>query len=482
MKKPNCVFITADHLRYDVLGKGYTPNIDRLMGESVTFSNAYCASPLCVPARGSLFTGNYPAVNGSIINGWFRPEKSYSRVKEGIDNLYHLMERMDMECIHSGKQHLFVEGVPLEEREDSKTKWLTTESGYRQYVKEHGKRMPGGPGFRSQVPEMSQGIYTRMETYSNATTGCYEEGEEFYFDRYFTDLAVAELEQYEGEEPLFLSMMYLAPHPPFDVPEPWYSHVKEDQMTLPENVGVWYPHQSPLQKYNLTGVIGNLYGMEDWKEPWRVYLGLVALLDDCVGRIVEALKAKSLYDDSIIVFTSDHGEMLGAHRLFQKMCMYEESAHVPLSIHVPGGCNAGKVIKEGVSHIDIFPTICDFYGKTPEHPVDGVSLKPCLTGDEKPDMKPIYIQYDGNGSLGNFQRCIVWKEHKLIVDRFKDETFYELYDLEQDRLETKNLLFEEGKRELAEEMFAMLKEHMEAVKDFLEPGELRVEEFLEIYV
>jgi len=463
--RDNLIVIAADQLRYDVLGLGVTPNLDQLMGESVVFDRAYCASPLCVPARGALFTGTYPGRNGSLINGWFKPEKAYAKVRADIDNLYDMMERLDMECIHSGKQHLFIEGEPLEKRSESRTKWLTTERTYKEYLNEQGKRQPGGKRFRTQVPEMFGGTYTQVRSYSNASTGIYEEGYSYYFDGYFTDRAVEALEEMATDKPLFLSMMHLAPHPPFDVPEPWYSRVKKEDVCLPENTGIWYLHQSPLQKYNLTGVIGSQYSMDEWKEAFRVYLGLVALLDDCVGRVIDVLKRKGLYNHSVIIFTSDHGEMLGAHRLFQKMCMYEESVRVPLSIRLPEGKNGGRHIKMPISHIDLLPTICDCYSISPRHRMDGRSLKDILTGYEDLEGLPVFIQYDGNASRGNFGRCVVVGKDKLIVDMFKDETYLELYDLDQDIFETDNLVFQEQYDERVKELLALLTEHEKEIGD-----------------
>lgn len=475
--RKNCIVLMADQLRYDVLGKGYTPNIDGLMGESVSFSHAYCASPLCVPARGSLFTGTYPGVNGSLINGWFKPEKSYSKVKAGIDNLYEIMERLDMECMHSGKQHLFTEGELLEEREGSKTKWLTTEHTYKKFLQENGKRAPGGPRFRTSVPEMSGGNVTRISNYSNPSTGLYDEDALYYYDEYFTTEALRGLREYDGKKPLFLSMMYLAPHPPLDIPEPWYSKIKPEEVKLPENVGVWYEHQSPLQKYNLTGMVGNSYSIPQWKEAWRVYMGLVALLDNCIGRIVEELKRQNLYDNSIIVFGSDHGEMLGSHCLFQKMCMYEESVRTPLSIRLPGGSRSGTVVEEYVSHVDLLPTICELYETKTSHQMNGRSLKSCIMDGTTLLEHPVYIQYDGNASRGNFQRCILWKRHKLIVDIFKDETYFELYDVENDCMETVNLLYQGIKMELAKEMCRLLLAHMEEMKDLITFDQLNPEQY-----
>ena len=466
--KPHVVILMADQLRADVLGKGFTPNIDSLVGEGVSFQRAYCGSPLCVPARGAFFTGVYPNRNGSLINPWEPADAGYGDVRKDIANLYEMMEDQ-WESIHSGKQHLFTEGGKLENRKNSKTRWFSTEASYKQYLKEHGKTMPGGGRFRQRVPEMVDGKASRISSYSNAETGCYKPGEEFYFDHYFTEKALEGLRSRDNDKPLLLNVMFLAPHPPLEIPEPWYGKVNSGDFELPENVGVFYPRQSPLQMYNLTGIVGARYDRKHWKEAWRVYLGLVSMLDQCVGRILDELKNQGIYDDSLILFTSDHGEMLGSHGLFQKMCMYEESARVPLSIKFPKG-TAVEVnsIKQPISHIDVLPTLCDYLQISLKNPVDGTSLMPLITekAEEQPEHE-LFIQYDGNGSRSNFQRCIVKGNYKLIVDLFKDEAFYELYDVDKDSQETENLMFDPEFDCIAAEMIEKLAAHMTATGDLL---------------
>ena len=121
--RENVVIIMADQLRYDVLGRGFTPNIDSIREGGVDFTRAYCACPLCVPARGAFFTGKWPNVNGSLINPWLASDSYYGSVHEGIDNLYRMMEK-DWCSIHSGKQHLFTEGGKLEDV-DKDTIWAS---------------------------------------------------------------------------------------------------------------------------------------------------------------------------------------------------------------------------------------------------------------------------------------------------------------------------------------------------------------------
>lgn len=193
------------------------------------------------------------------------------------------------------------------------------------------------------------------------------------------------------------------------------------------------------------------------------------MLDQCVGRILDELKTQGIYDDSLILFTSDHGEMLGSHGLFQKMCMYEESARVPLSIKFPKGTAVeANSIKQSVSHIDVLPTLCDYLQIPLKNPVDGTSLMPLITGkaEEQPEHE-VFIQYDGNGSRSNFQRCMVKGSCKLIVDLFKDEAFYELYDVDKDPQETENLMFDPEFDRIAAEMTEKLAAHMTATGDLL---------------
>lgn len=467
MKQPHIIIISADQLRYDVLGKGFTPNIDILAKESVCFDNAYCACPLCVPARGSLFTGMYPNTTGSLINPWEAKDSHAGYVREGIVNLYELMERHGWDCLHSGKQHLFTAGSRLEERPDSKTKWLSTEKTYREYLKKHQKPMPGGPAFRSPVPEIIDRSRTIFTTCSNAGTGCYVHGEEYYFDHYFTAQALKGLKERDKSRPLFLSAMFLAPHPPFEIPQPWYSKYEPADFELPDNVGVWYPHQSPLQLYNVTGALGSHYTREEWRESWRAYLGLVSLLDHCIGQLITELKNQEIYDNCLIIFTSDHGEMLGSHRLFQKMCMYQESAKVPLYLRLPGnGSHKELHIHQNVSHIDLLPTLCDYLGLEAGPGVEGHSLCTLTEGGNEPS-RPVFIQYDGNSCLSGCQRCVIDGDLKLIMDVFQNETFFELYNITADPQETVNLLFGDGHTREGAHLFSLLLEHMERTHDSL---------------
>jgi arylsulfatase A-like enzyme len=273
--------------------------------------------------------------------------------------------------------------------------------------------------------------------------------------------------------------MFVAPHPPYEIPEPWFSMIPD--ASLPENVGQWCEGQSPLQLYNLTGALGARYTREDWQRIWPVYLGLVALLDRAVGMILDELERQGIYEDSLILFLADHGEMLGSHCLFQKMCMYEESVLTPFCFKPAAGMGIESGTSElPVSAVDVLPTICELAGVAPPAAIAGRSLVPAMGGAPL-DREAIYIQFDGNGARGNFQRAVVRGNQKLIVDIFKDETYLELYDVVGDPQETQNLAFETARGPQVEEMLGLLRRHMRETGDLLSLPEDVYRRFLADY-
>lgn len=466
MTRPHLVIIMADQLRHDLIGPEHMPNLAALAAESAVFPNTYCASPICVPARGAFFTGRYPNETGCLINPWIETDRAHGYVAEGTPNLYDLMSE-DWDCWHTGKQHLCYD--PPLERRPGPIHWSTLEDTYAPMLAKKGHRAPGGARFRAMVPELVSGRDTFTGDYSSPATGCYTPGFDSFFDGHILNTTLDAIDRRDRAKPLFLSAMFLAPHPPLEIPEPWYSMVRDIEPA--RNVGEWSRGQSPLQLYNLPGFVGAHHSREDWREVWRVYAGLCALLDHCVGQIIGALKAQGIYDDTLIVFTSDHGEMLGSHRLWQKMCMYEEAIRTPVMLKLPGGAHAGTDPRPA-SHIDILPTICTELGLTPPPHLPGHPLL------DPARPRDIFIQFDGNGALGNFSRAVIRGRVKLMVDLFKDERFFELYDLSTDPQEEKNLVADAP--DLAASLLEALIAHMRATGDHLSLSHTDLTEFLQL--
>lgn len=461
--KPNVVFIVADQLRYDFLHKGYTSNIDALLDSSIELERMYTASPLCVPARGALFTGTYPVTNHSLINPWEGPDVKYGYVKQDILDIYQIMESAGYDCFHSGKQHLYKEGVLPQDR-DGGTRFLSTEKTYGKFLKDNGFTRPGGKRYRTVCPKLIGNGKTIATSYSNAKTGIYDGPDGAYFDQYFTSCLMEGLKARDKNKPLFISAMYLAPHPPLCIPEKYYDMYQS--VPLSDNVGIWCEKQSPLQLYQVTGAIGNGYEKKDWEETWRVYAGLCTLLDDQVKQIIDYLKDNDLYDNSLIIFTTDHGEMLGSHSMFQKMCMYEESSRTVFGIKMPYQ-KEGRKSDALLSHVDVLPTILQALDLEIPQDVEGKSFLDIVQGNNRVENEDVFIQFDGTDYLGNFARTIVSGDYKLTMDIFKDEVFPELYNVKSDPLEMNNLAFNEENLELCNALLKKLIAHMKDKGDFI---------------
>jgi arylsulfatase A-like enzyme len=477
-KEPTPVIvIMADQLRFDALG-ALTPNINSLKEDGVNFTRAYCAVPLCAPSRSSFFTGRYANRTGSMINPFEDEDEVYGDTRAGIPNMYGLMEGK-WDSYHVGKQHFFT-AEKIDKDPKTRTSWIT-QTDYSNWLKAQKKSKPGGRQYKDNAPEIVSANHTQIRAYSTPMVGVYKEGPDYFLDHYIASKSIEAIRNRDKSKPLLLNAMFLAPHPPFSIPEPYLSMLTTKDFNLPENVGQWYPGQSPLQLYNLTGFIGTRYNREQWREIWSKYLGLVKLLDDEVGRVIQALKEEGIYDKAIILFTADHGEMLGSHSLWQKMCMYEESAKVPLIIKMPN--NVQPAIKESaelVSLVDVLPTVLDFNGIANTQKMDGRSLLPIINGQSN-DRKAIFVQYDGNASLGSAQRCVLKGNYKLIADMFKDEIYLELYDLEKDPQETTNLLFDQKFASVVDELLNDLAGYMKTTGDRLSlPKNLRTQ-FLKLY-
>lgn len=468
------IIIMADQLRSDAIGV-FTPNINNLKNDGIAFNRAYVSVPLCAPSRSSFFTGLYANRTGSLINPFEKVDKVYGVTRAGIPNMYGLMQEQ-WDSYHIGKQHFYTE-ENIDKKNNGLTKWITQEN-YNSWLKELKKTKPGGKDYKATVPELLSASITQLGSNSTPEYGIYKEGADYYFDHFIASEALKVINQKPNGKPLLLNLMFLAPHPPFSIPEPYFSLVRPNEITVPQNVGQWYDGQSPLQLYNITGFLGSRYNRNEWIDIWTKYMGLVKLLDDEVGRVIEGLKAAGLYDKALILFTADHGEMLGSHSLWQKMCMYEESVRVPFILKLPSGFKKQIDSSDAlVSLVDFLPTLLDLNGMQALPVTDGESLLPLIRG-QKVDRESVFIQYDGNGSLGGKQRCVVKGNYKLIVDMFKDETYIELYDVVKDPQETVNLIFHKEHAGIADELMFDLQIQMKNTGDRIQFSKDLIKTFL----
>ncbi len=452
-KRPNLLFIMTDHQRADSIGmvqdgKEVTPVLNQLAKNSVQFTRAYNTTPLCVPARTALATGKYPTHNGVVFND--------VKGKRAQDHktIHQYVKEAGYVVGHVGINHIQVT-PSLKERMDFDF-WIDDDS-YEAYAKEKGIQLGRTPDFAKEIIEFQDGKYVKKE-YSNAKVAGWPYPLEQFKDQYFTRKALEFLKQQEGDKPFALFLYYWAPHPPLKVPEPYASMFNPKALTLPENVGVPAPKEPSKRRKGIAAQLAEGLTMEDWREVWAAHLGLVNMADSLIGEVFDELKSMGEEDNTMVIFTSDHGDHLGQHKMYQKMEMYDQAIHVPFLCKAPKG--QVQEWDTPVSHLDILPTVLEMLNIEGATNLDGTSLASSILENKEPMKKPVFCQYSGNPTVGDLRRAVIEGPYKYIYDP-RDTA--ELFDLMKDPLEMNNLAgdptYATIEKELHEKGMKWAKEH-----------------------
>ena len=462
MKRPHVVVLMADQLRRDVLGcyggpHGASENLDRLAGESVLLARHTTNCPLCVPARTSIVTGVHPHVHGAIVNAWDAPERPYGTCRD-LPTLYEALAEAGYRVEHVGVNHLRCE--PPLDRRSRRIRFFANPAEHGRQLKQRGLAVDLSACRSPCVEYVAGEPVTRY--YTNPNTLRWPHAPEEFLDSWLAGRMVERIAAAEASEPLALMGMFWLPHCPLSCPEPYFSMYDPEKIALPATVGRWCEGQSPMHLLNLPGHVAASTTMDGWRRAWATYLGMVRLLDECVGRVLEALRQRGLWDDALVIVTADHGEMLGSHRMFQKMCMYEEAVRVPLLVKPPGRQAAG--VRESLTqHLDLAATICDYAGAA--MPAGrGRSCRDLIDSPDAPGREEVFAEYNGNSGRSFQQRAVITPTHKYIYNHGYAP---ELYDLQADPLETQNLCGSDPPPAEAAELRRRLRQWMRRTGDYI---------------
>ncbi len=468
---PHVVLIMADHLRRDCLScygdlQVRTPNLDALAEESVIFDQAYCATPLCRPTRTAMYTGKWPHTNGCIVNGGgFEKEMPYATAGRGHGTVYEALDGAGYQITSVGVDHCGTEPA-LHDRVPN-ARFV----GRAPYAEDMRKR-----GLDLRDPEVEAARIPNLEWHDRrpvmvmrpqARRHLFSHAADDFLDVWWSHQAAGLISELDPSRPQYIETLFWAPHPPLTVPEPYYSMYPPETVQMPETVGRWYPGQPPSLLVQSCGQMGAGRTREEYREGWSAYLGLAAMVDDCVGRVVSALKDAGIWDDALVIFTQDHGELMGCHHLCQKHCSYEEAAHLPLLIKPPGGATGRR--RHFASAIDYCPTVCSYAGVEPPDGVQGRSLRPAVEDENAEARDAVFIEYNGD-----FGRNIPMRTVVADVDGHTWKYIYtqddvdELYDLTADPLEKESLVASSEHQTLRRQLRARLIQWMHDTGDFLE--------------
>ena len=384
-KKPNILMILADQMAVDVLplysprGPAKVPQLSNLAEDGVLFANPYCNSPLCAPARACLSTGLRSSRNGVYDNG--------AELSSTVPTFMHLLKLAGYRTTLSGKAH-FIGPDQLHGFE----RRLTTDIYPADF------RWMG-----DWDNEVQHGVGTSVEKLK--ISGVCRTSNQLLYDEeaQFRALEYLRYHVMEGaEDPFFLCVSYTHPHESFQITRKYWDLYSDEEAGMPEipdpGMEGHHPYNRWLQVHH--GVTRYTPTEEVVRASRRAYLGMISYVDTLVGQLIAELKHLGLYEDTVVVFSSDHGEMLGEHGMWYKRTFYEGSLRAPLIVSWPKTLKPA-VREEVVSLVDLFPTMLDFAGSTEIEGLavnlDGDSLLPLLQGDGKGWKNQALFEYLGGG-------------------------------------------------------------------------------------
>ncbi|KAL4875036.1 alkaline-phosphatase-like protein [Aspergillus karnatakaensis] len=421
-KKPNILYIMADQMAapllafHDKESKIKTPNLNRLADEGVVFESAYCNAPLCAPSRYVMVTGQLPHKIGAYDNAADLPAD--------VPTYAHYLRREGYHTALAGKMH-FCGPDQLH--------------GYEQRLT--SDIYPGDYGWSVNwdEPEIRADYYHNMASVMDA--GPVVRTNQLDFDEeviYKSTQYLYDHVRHRNDQPFCLTVSMTHPHDPYAMTKEFWDLYEDVDIPLPKHT-IPQDEQDPHSQRILKCI--DLWGKEmpedRIKAARRAYYAACTYVDTNVGKLLKVLDNCGLRDDTIIVFTGDHGDMLGERGLWYKMAWYENSARVPFIVNAPKRFAPAR-ITQNVSTMDILPTFADLVGAPliKELPLDGVSLLPYLTGGEGVKTDTVLGEYMGEGT----QSPVVmirrgrWKFVYSLIDHPM------LFDVQSDPLEKVNLV------------------------------------------
>ncbi len=458
-RRPNIIFIITDQQRYDTiraLGHDYvdTPNIDRLVREGVSFSGCHITAASCAPARASLFKGYYPHTTGILKNAdtWRR-----SWIELLNDSGYH--------CTNIGKMHSwpFETELGFDERYVVENKDRYLEGRY--YFDEWDKALR----FKGLVKQQRE-QYRKLPDY-NESLGAFDWNlpEDTHPDTFVGDMAVWWLKSYPKTEPLFLQIGFPGPHPPYD-PVPRYSEpYMNRELPLLEVTQEELENQPPafkeLRQHNFEidhdSVVHLPNPTPEQRHRQRAYyLANVTMIDEKVGEILDTLEEQGYLENSVVIFTSDHGDCLTDHGHSQKWTMYDAITRVPLIVRAPERFGQGQKIEALCQQMDLGPTILELAGIEPPPTLEAISMLPALANEDGnwAGRDYVFAEQAADGILTGCSFMTMVRDDAWKLVHFLDQPHGQLFDLQADPNEVQNLWSDPAHAAKKQELLDVLRE------------------------
>jgi len=375
--RPNILHFFVDQQRFDTIGALgnpiiKTPNLDRLCETGVAFTNAFSPSPVCVAARCSMIYGQYPMNTSCYSNA---PEQESNK-----ETFMAALTDVGYRTHGIGKCHFTPDPYALrgfqsrEVQEEMGARSLENEPYLKELHDRGYKHILEPFGMRGEMYYIPQPSQLPADVHPSQWVG---------------DRSIAFIkEQGNSDDPWYLFSSFIHPHPPFTPPSPWYKLYRAPQMPLPnvpadfESLQTYVNRCQNRYKYRDQGIDQNLIRCMK-----AFYYACISFVDYQIGRVLDALRSTGQLDNTLIVFTSDHGELLGDYNCFGKRSMHDGSVRIPMILSMPGRFEGGEVVDTPVSLIDLAPTFLNIAGTSiSTHKLDGVDLADVMSKASKREM------------------------------------------------------------------------------------------------
>lgn len=471
-KQPNIIFIMTDQQRGDAMGcsgndRIITPNIDSLAADGYYFCNAYTATPSSTPARAGLLTGMSPWHHGMLGYGNVAEHYRYELPQMLRDCGYFTLGIGKMHWRPQNALHGF-HATLLDASGRVESPYFMCD--YRKWM------MMVAPDVNPDLTGIG---------WNEHAAGTYKLPEKLHPTVWTGNVAVNVIRNYESDKPLFLKVSFARPHSPYDPPKRVLDKYENIEMEAPIRsdwsqqigAGLTNPKDDPIAPFAQ-------FDDEYAKNSKKHYYASVTFIDEQIGRIIQALKDKGMYENSIICFTSDHGDMMGDHHHWRKTYAYEGSAAIPYIVKFPKTLKtvkpAGSVVENPVELRDFLPTFVDLAGGNVPADMDGKSLV-TLVRDSQPQWRR-WIDMEHATCYSDHNYWCALTDGKIKYIWFVHTGEEQLFDLVKDPKETKDVSKERKYKKQLEELRAAMVAHLSERGDgWVKDGKLVVRQESMLY-